>query len=278
MGIRGRAVTICAGVILALLTPAAGAERAAAEIGQAALDALTAADRATRLAAASGFDVVQQVSLGSRADLETGFKLLVHATVPAGGRVRVHVTVNPDEAFYLSVRRQPGTRLLAAAGRQSETAALWATVSMLESTAARHARSAGALDRTAITGLTGPDFIADYQVAESPLVMALDLLLPPYSGSQDEGWTTVTTVVRADGTTLISGSIAASVPASDGEDKCVRPLVEIVVGPDSIARSSHWRETCPGRGTREYRATASYGVQPIQPPTLPRMSAARALP
>jgi len=176
------------------------------------------------------------------------------------------------------VRRQPGTRLLGAAGRTSAAALLWATVSMLDPASARHARSAGARDHWAIFHLPGPQYIADYGVAESPLVTALRLILPPYSGAQDEGWTTVTTTLRADGTTLISGSIAASVPASDGEDKCVRPLVEIVVGADSIARSSHWVETCPGLGTREYSATALYGLQPTRTIPIPRMSASRALP
>ena len=89
--------------------------------------------------------------------------------------------------------------------------------------------------------------------------------------------TTVATTAQPDGTTVITGSIRAGVPASDGEDRCVRPLVEMVVGPDLVTRSSRWIETCPGRGTREYRATATYGPQVIQPPTRPRLAASDVL-
>ena len=119
--------------------------------------------------------------------------------------------------------------------------------------------------------------VRDGYVVDEPLISASRLILPPYSGSQDEGWTTVTVTPRVDGTRLISGTIRAGVPASDGEDRCVRPLVEMVVGPDDVTRSSRWIETCPGRGTREYRATATYGLQPIQPPTRPRESASDIL-
>ena len=196
--------------------------------------------------------------------------------MPAGARVRVHLTANADDSSYTSVRRQPSGRLLGGAGRETAAAAPWATVSMLLDSPRDAARAAGAPDRTALTGVD-PDLVRDYFIVTDPLTDAARLILPPYAGSQDEGWTTVSTTPRADGTTLITGTIRAGVPASDGEDRCVRPLVEMVVGPDNVTRSSRWIETCPGRGTREYRATATYGPQAIQPPTRPRAAAADIL-
>ncbi len=186
--------------------------------------------------------------------------------------------MNADSAYYVSVRYQPSGRLIGAAGRTAAGAPLWATVRMLTDDAAADARAGGASDRTALTGITDRSLLMDYDLGRAPGPSPSGLILPPYSGAQDEGWTIVTTTPLADGTTLISGTIRASVPASDGEDRCVRPLVEMVVGPDGVTRSSHWIETCPGRGTREYRSVATYGPQPIQPPTRPRMAASRVLP
>ncbi len=262
---------------VALLVALAGAP-ASADTGDAAVEALEAADRATRAAAGAGVDVVQVVAFDRRSSLRTWFTPMVGATVAAGSRVRVHATVNAGSTYYTSVRLQPSGRLIGASGRTTAGAPLWATVSMLRDDVAASARAGGASDRTALTGVTDPDLLREYFLGREPVLIAEDLILPPYSGAMDEGWTTVTTTPQADGTTLISGSIRAGVPASDGEDRCVRPIVEMVVGTDGVTRSSHWIETCPGRGTREYRATATYGPQPIQPPTRPRMPADRVLP
>jgi hypothetical protein len=263
--------------VAAILLAVLGAP-AHADTGEPARAVLEAADLATRAAVATGVDIVQTVTFDRRSSLRTGFTPMVGASVPAGSRLRVHATVNPDSAYYLSVRFLSSGRLIGSAGRTAAGAPLWATVSMISSEAAAHARAAGASDRTALTGITDPDLLREYFLGREPGIVAQDLILPPYSGALDEGWTVVTTSPRADGTTLISGSIRASVPASDGEDRCVRPLVEMVVGPDGVTRSSHWIESCPGRGTREYRAVATYGPQPIQPPTRPRKAASSVLP
>lgn len=255
---------------------AVGVPSASADSGPAALAYLTTVDRATRAAAATGIDVVQIVRFSRRSDLALTMEPTVRGTVPAGAKVRVHVTVNPDAAFYMSVRRQPGSRLIGSTGRETATALPWATVSMLYPAPAARARRAGATERTAITGILNADAIADYWVVNEPIQTALRMILPPYSGDQEEGWRTVDTSLRADGTTLISGTIAARPAASDGEDNCVRPLVEIVVGASGLAQSSHWREMCPGEGTREYWTTMTYGVQSIQPPTNPQMTWVRA--
>jgi hypothetical protein len=218
------------------------------------------------------------VTFDRRSSLRTYFTPMVGATVAAGTRVRVHATVNSDSAYYVSVRRQPGGRLIGASGRTAAGAPLWSTVSMLSSDLAATAHAHGVGDRTALTGITDPDVLREYFLGREPLLVANDLILPPYAGAMEEGWTFVTTTPQADGTVLISGSIRASVPASDGEDMCVRPLVEMVVGPDNVTRSSHWIETCPGRGTREYRVVAAYGPQPIQPPTNPHVAVSSILP
>jgi len=264
-------------VVIAALTFTAASPPSQADTGQAALDFLSATDAATLTAVAGGVDVIEQITYSRATDLSNELYPLVHATVPAGGKVRVHVTVDPDQTNYMSVRRMPGSRLLGAAGQEMLSGSRWATVSMLTTSAARRARAAGATDATAITGITNARVIEDPWVATEPAEIARRMVLPPYTGAQDEGWTTVVTTPQADGTTLISGTINAGVPASDGEDMCVRPFVEIVVGPDGVARSSHWRETCPGKGTREYRTTSTFGPQPIQPPTTPTMPASRAL-
>lgn len=272
--VRTRSGAIVSGAVvmmtLVLTAPAA------ADTGDPALDTLTAASRATSTAIATGIDVVTTVRFSRATNLSSSFTPQVAAVVPAGARVRVHITANPDESSYTSVRRQPSGRLLGGAGRETAAAAPWATVSMLLDGPRDVARAAGTSDRTALTGVD-PGDVRDYFVITGPLTDASRLILPPYSGSQDEGWTTVRVTPRADGTTLISGTIAAGVPASDGEDRCVRPLVEIVVGADLVARSSRWIETCPGRGTREYRSVATYGPQAIQPPTRPRVPAASVL-
>lgn len=266
-----------AAIALALLSALAGAP-ASADTGEAARAQLAAAVHATEAAAATGVDIVQLVTFSRRSGLRTWFTPMVGATVPAGSLVRVHATVNAGSAYYASVRLQPRGTLIGASGRTVAGAPLWATVGMLGNDSAATARAGGASDRTALTGIADPDLLREYFLGREPVLIAQKLILPPYAGAQEEGWTIVTTTLRADGTTLISGSIRASVPASDGEDMCVRPLVEMIVGPDAVTRSSHWIETCPGRGTREYRAVAVYGPQPIQRPTRPRMPASSVLP
>lgn len=265
-----RGVLACGAVMVLLLGASAPA---VADTEDPALDTLTAAARATSAAIATGVDVVTTVSFSRSADLRSSFTPQVAAVAPAGARVRVHLTANADGSSYTSIRRQPSGRLLGGAGRETAAAEPWATVSMLLDAPRATARASGLPDRTALTGVD-PDDVRDSYVITQSLIDASRLILPPYSSAQDEGWSTVRITPRADGTTLISGSIRAGVPASDGEDRCVRPVVEIVVGADLVARSSRWIETCPGRGTRQYRSVATYGPQAIQPPTRPRVPAA----
>jgi hypothetical protein len=263
---------------LAVATAWLGVPAASAEIGMAALDALDAADKATRTAAATGIDVIQVVKLTSKSNLRDRFEPRVGVKVRAGSRIRVHETVAADKSFYISIRRQPSKRLLGAAGRESATAAAWATPAILTAASADTAHFNGATDHTAIVGLPEPLFLGDGRLEADPLDTAFRLILPPYSASYDEGWTTVSTTPQPDGTTLISGTIIEGVPASDGEEECAWPLVEIVVGPDSIARSSHWIEKCPNAGKAEFRATATYGpAVVVQPHITPTMSAKKAL-
>jgi hypothetical protein len=268
---RGVAAVVVAVGLVAVAPASAGADT-----GDPALDTLTAAARATSTAIATGVDVVTTVSFSRSTDLRSSFIPQVAAVVPARSRVRVHVTANADGSSYTSVRRQPSGRLLGGAGREASGAAPWATVSMLLDGPRGEARSAGVPDRTALTGVD-PDDVRDSYILTDPFVDAARLVLPPYSRSQDEGWSTVSVTPGPGGTTVISGTIRAGVPASDGEDRCVRPLVEIVVGPDLVARTSRWIETCPGRGTREYVSVVTYGPQAIQPPTRPRVPASSVL-
>lgn len=235
------------------------------------LDALAAAVLATGTAIASGVDVVQTVTFTGRTRL-TEFTPRIYATVPGGTRLRVHATVDAEGASYLSVRYQPSGRLLAGAGIDPTTSLPWATLLLLYPDARARARAAGLSDRTALIDVrTG--LLLDTAPVAAPTRTAANLLLPPYADDGDEGWTTITVLPQPDGTTVFRGSIRAGVPATDGEDRCTRPLVEFTVGPDNVARSSRWTQTCPGTGTVTYRATATYGPQNVQPPTRPRRAA-----
>lgn len=239
------------------------------------LDALDAAVHATAAAMAGGVDVVQTLKFSQSTRL-TEFRPRVYARVPAGSRVRVHATVGADGTSYFSVRYQPSGRLIAGAGVDPSTSAPWATLLMLFPDARARARAAGLADRTALTDVS-PDDLLDSSTVRAPVAVAADLLLPPYADAYDEGWTTIRVLPQADGTTIIRGSIRAGVPASDGEDRCTRPLVELTVGPDNVARSSRWTQTCPGQGTVTVRATAVYGSQDVQPPTRPQRAASSVL-
>ena len=268
---------VCVAIGLAFMGLALSSPPASAESLGPGLDALDAADSATQAAArASGIDVIQIVRYSQRTDLRKWANPNVVGTVAARGRIRVHGTVNADQSFYESVRHQPSGKLIGAQGREFAGAPLWATVSLLWDDYAAKARSNGATNRTAITKLPSAEYLYGGYSNWNPYSNIMRLILPPYSDAMDEGWSNTTATPQVDGTTLIRGDIRAQVGASDGEDSCVRPIVEMVVGPDNIARSSHWIETCPGLGTREVWALATYGPQLIQPPTNPQMTSRRA--
>ena len=238
-------------------------------------EALAQVTRATGAAVAAGADVIQTVHYGARSSLADETPR-VAATVRAGTRVRIHSTVGGDGSGYVSVRYQPSGRLIAAAGIDPATSSPWATLRMLHPGDRAAARAAGLADRTALTGVP-VDSVLDRWSVTNPAGVATGHLLPPYAASYDEGWTTITMTPQPDGTTVFAGSIRGSVPASDGEDTCARPLVEVTVGPDRVARSSRWIEKCPGQGTRIYETTAAYGPQDVQPPTRPRRPASTVL-
>ena len=268
-----RVKTALTATVVALVTITTVATPGHAATGMAALRQLETAVNATRDAAATGIDVVQT----RRFDRTTSLRELtprMEMSVPGGTRLRVHATVNPDSAYYLSVRRQPSGALLGSAGREVAAETAWATVSMLDSADALDARRAGVSARTALTGLPLSLDLYELYLPRDPGVVAIDLILPPYADAFDEGWQNVVSTVRTDGTTVIRGSVPPGAAASDGEDRCSRPLVEVTVGTAGVITSSRWTETCPREGTRRYAATAAYGLQPIQPPTSPARSAA----
>lgn len=260
---------LVAGLVLVSSAPVA------ADTADEDFEALFQATQATAAAARSGVDVVQTVRFSRATDLDA-LDPTVSGTVPAGTRLRIHSTVAADGTAYLSLRYQPSGRLLAAAGIDPSDGTPWATVRMLTRQARSEARRAGVRDRTALTDVP-TSAVADSRVLEQPLRIALALLVPPYASSLDEGWTTIERLPQPDGTTVIRGSIRSGVAATDGEDRCVRPLVEVTVGPDGIIRSSRWTETCPGEGTRAYAAVAEYGPQQVQPPTRPQRPASAVL-
>jgi hypothetical protein len=67
------------------------------------------------------------------------------------------------------------------------------------------------------------------------------------------------------------------VGATAEDEVCHWPLLEIVAGPDNVARSTHWIQACSSVGQREYWATATYGPSiVVQPATKPQMTAAKA--
>lgn len=269
MAWTARIGVLAVGIILASVAPAA------ADTADDDFEALFLATQATAAAARSGVDVVQTVRFSRATDLR-GLDPAVSGTVPAGTRLRIHSTVADDGSAYLSVRYQPSGRLLAGAGIDPSAGAPWATLRLLTGPARAEARRAGLPDRTALTDVP-VRAVADRSVVEEPLGVALELLVPPYASRRDEGWTTIERLVQPDGTTVIRGSIGSGVAATDGEDRCVRPLVEVTVGPDSVIRSSRWIETCPGEGTRTYAAVAEYGPQDVQPPTRPQRPASDVL-
>jgi hypothetical protein len=264
-------------VALAFLALLPGPPAEADSTGDPARDLLMAANQATWSAAETGIDVQQVVTVAGPTSLRFWFTPQASVTVPGGSIVRVHSTVMNDGTSYTSLRYLPSARLIGAAGVDPVTRERWATVSMLEGEYRARARSHGAHDRTALVGIADTRILRDSLVLDEPMTMALRLILPPYSASMEEGWTTVSTQTRGDGTTVISGTIDAGVPASDGEDTCVRPSVELVIGLDHVAREASWVEQCPDRPAREYHAVATFGDHVVKPPTRPRLSAARAL-
>jgi hypothetical protein len=247
-----------------------GASPATADTGMAALRQLDAAVRATGTAAGSGVDVIQTVTFDRAGRLRT-FTPRMDVPVSAGTRLRVHATVDSDQSYYLSVRKQPSGRLVGAAGREPAASSPWGTVSMLDR------RPPGVSARTALTGLPDDAYFSELNLPDNPLTLALKLLVPPYASAFDEGWSDVESSTRPDGSVVISENVRAGVPASDGEDRCSRPSVEVVVGIDGVISSSRWVQSCPGEGTRTFRAVAIFGPQSIQPPTRPRLVASTVL-
>jgi hypothetical protein len=235
-------------------------------------EALANAVRATYAAAAAGIDVEELITYSTPFSLRDSVPR-VNMTLRAGSRLRFHITAAPDGSSYTSVRLMPSGRLLGAAGVDPVSGEPWATVSMLLADAQARARRAGLSSRTALIGVSPDDLLSDSYVTD-PSRLAVNILLPPYANSGDEGWSTIETIPQPDGGMIIRGSIAPGVAASDGEDRCRRPLVEMTVGPDMVVRSSRWQETCPrgdvlAAGTRTYQVTAQYGPLTPKGPTSP---------
>jgi hypothetical protein len=90
-----------------------------------AIETLTAVERATRLAAQSGLDVIQVVKVSYATKLSVFFVPKVNAKVSGGTRVRIHVLVAADDAFYISVRQLPSAWLLGAAGSVGPDGPWW---------------------------------------------------------------------------------------------------------------------------------------------------------
>lgn len=267
-----------AAVALALVALTSAASPAHAATGEAALAVLDAAVRATYTAEETGIDVVQTVRFDRTTSLR-GFTPQLDLSVAAGTRLRVHATVPPTTdldapPYYLSIRRQPSGALVGSTGREAAGAPAWATVSTLDYSGARAARAAGVPERTALTGLPAGTELYDRYLPRAPAIIAMNLILPPYADAYDEGWQDIVSTLRSDGATVIRGSVPAGVAASDGEDRCSRPLVEVTVSAAGIITASRWTQTCPGKGTSRYAATATYGPQPVQPPTKPTRAAA----
>jgi hypothetical protein len=81
-------------------------------------DILDAAATASLAAATGGgIDVIQLVTFTRSSNLIKALQPPVDATVPAGAKVRVHLTANPDGQYYQSIRRVPSAALLGASGR-----------------------------------------------------------------------------------------------------------------------------------------------------------------
>lgn len=268
-----------------------GATPARADQRQAALDALNQAIQRTEVAAQSGIDVKQFITYRAPFGL-TWTQPGVNTVLRSGSRLRIHVTANPDGSGYTSVRLMPSLRLVAAGGVDPSSRALWATVSMLSSPGQARARSAGL---SSVTALTGMEPFANYlddpaggpTYLRYPSNLAQRVLLPPLtSAGMAYTWATIESSPLADGGTLFRGSIPAVVQdgqEGDEVDTCVRPLVEITVGPDMVIRSSRWRETCPRggtrpAGTRTYESTAKYGPVLVKGPVSPRSPASSVLP
>ena len=239
------------------------------------LDTLTAAVEATVAAAATGMDVVSTVGVDRRTDLGDTLVPPVYTTVPAGSRVRVHVTTTGTRDYYASIRLQPSGRLLGAAGRNPAAGGgLWSTLSMMpQDWAASFARDRGLSMRTAITAMdTGR--MGTGALGADPSRDAVRLILPPYASSAEEFWTGLTVTPSPSGVV-----IRGTVPRGDGEaeDDCAYTDIAMVVRADSVIESSRWTATCPGAGVRTYVATATYGPQPIQVATRPRVTMEAAL-
>jgi hypothetical protein len=262
--VRLATALIAAAALLALPAPATGEEVPELLVLEAAIDATVAA-------AAGGIDVVQTARYSGRTRLADS-KPRIYATVPAGTRLRTHTTAAADGSGYTSVRFQPSGRRLAAGGVDPSTRESWATLLLLYPAERTTARAAGLRDRTALVGID-PENVLDYWIARAPKSTALGLLFPPYATSGDEGWTTIDVLPQADGTTVVRGTIRDRVAASDGEERCTRPLVEVTVGTDGVITSSRWITQCPGRGTTRVDSVATYGPQVPQPPTRPRAPA-----
>ncbi|MBU6246100.1 MAG: hypothetical protein KGP12_12870 [Actinomycetales bacterium] len=267
-----------------------GATPARADDRQAAIDALNQALQRTDLAAQSGIEVKQFITYRAPFGLawtQPG----VNTVLRSGSRLRVHVTAAPDGSGYTSVRLMPSLRLIAAGGVDPRSRAMWATVSMLSSPGQARALSGGLSSVTALTGLEPfASYLDDPGGGPTslpyPSSLAQKVLLPPHtSAGMASAWTTIESIPLADGGTLIRGSMPVIEEGGEEEgevDTCVRPLVEITVGPDMAIRSSRWRETCPrggtrSAGTRTYESTAAYGPVVVKGPVSPSRPASSVL-
>jgi len=287
-GLRRAATAIAAGCLALGLF---GAPPAHADPRQDAVDALELAASRTEAAAANGIDVEQFVTY--RAPFSLTHEVVgVNTVLRSGSRLRIHVTTGSDGSGYASVRRMPTGRLVAAGGVDPATGEVWATVSMLDSQYLEQARSAGLSSVTALTNLPsmGGLSLVYSPGMESwlylPRKLASSALVPPNSRYGEAFyWTTIEMIRQADGGMLFRGSQPAINDSGAEEeelDMCVRPLVEIRVGPDMLVRSSRWREVCPQggnwpAGTRTYQATATYGPVTVKGPVSPSRRACSVL-
>jgi hypothetical protein len=234
-------------------------------------DILDAAATASLAAATGGgIDVIQLVTFTRSSNLIKALQPPVDATVPAGAKVRVHLTANPDGQYYQSIRRVPSAALLGASGRTTAPAGgLWATFSVMTGMDyQRVARDRGLTRTTAVTSMqTGRMGFPD-SASNDPMYAALSLLLPPYWSESADWWRGTTVEAGLGGRTIIRAPVI--VPNGESEDTCTRKSAAVIVGSNGRIESSVWTQNCPGIGLTRHSTTVVYGPQTIKPPTTPR--------
>ncbi|MBK9739986.1 MAG: hypothetical protein IPO93_10805 [Actinobacteria bacterium] len=237
---------------------------------------LQAALAATEQAAGTGVGVVQNVTFGRSEDLGKAFVPRVAATVPAGGRVRVHFATNPGGTYYQSVRQMPGGALLGAAGVAAPAAGgRWATLSMLGDRSSAFAKGRGLSQAITVTNMDSGRMGPGDAAAMDPADAAMRLLVPPYANRSAEFWTGVKVTPANGGGTLLT-AVSARGDAQVG-DSCTYAGIRVSIGSDDRITSARWTETCPRSGAHRFASTATFGRQVVKPPARPRIGMNQAL-